>query len=74
MAGLGGYYGQQSKSDRKRQTLCVITYVRILKNETKLILEKYEQTCREQSSGYQYGEGKEKGQDRGKGYKLLCIK
>ena len=43
-----------------------------LKNETELILEKHEQTYREQTSGYQYGEGK--GQGRGKGYKLLYIK
>ena len=74
MAGPGGYYGQKSKSDSERQTLCIITYMWNLKNKEIIILEKHEQTYREQTSGYQYGEGQEKGQGRDKGYKLLYIK
>ena len=52
MAGPGGYYGQKSKSDSERQTLCIITYMWNLKNKEIIILEKHEQTYREQICDY----------------------
>ena len=54
------YYAEWNKSDRERQTLYDITYMRNLKKYNKLVtITKKQQThrYREQTSGYHWGEG-----------------
>ena len=67
MDGLGGYHAKRSKSDRERQILYDMTYMWNLKNKLVNITKK--QTYREQTSGYQRGEERGEGQDRGRGLK-----
>ena len=61
MDGLGGYYAKWNKSDRERQILNLKKYNRLVNIATQ---QKKKQTSRyrEQISGYQWGEGREKGQ------------
>ena len=59
MDGLGGHYVKQNKADRERQILYYITYV-WNQNYNKLVnITKKKEThrYREQTSGYQWGEG-----------------
>ena len=67
--GPGGYYAYWSKSDRERQILYGVTYIWNLKNNQIVNIAKQKQThgYREQASGYQWGEGREEDQDRGRG-------
>ena len=71
MDGPRRHYAQGNKSDRERQILYVITYMQNLKNKTNDIT-KQKQTHRytEQTSGYQWGEGRGEGQDKDRGLKV----
>ena len=67
MDGLGGYYAKWNKPDRERQILYDITYMWNLKKYNKLVnITKKKQThrYREQTSGYQWEEGRGEGQYR----------
>ena len=59
MDGLGGCYAKCNKSDRERQILYDITYMRNLKKYDKLanITKKQIHRYREQTTGYQLGGG-----------------
>ena len=62
MHGLGQYYAKWNKSERERQIQYGITYMWNLKTYNKLVnITKKKQThrYREQTSGYQWGEGRE---------------
>ena len=54
-------------SQRKTNTLCYHLYVESKKNKTNECNKTKTDRCREQTSGYQWGEGREEGQDRGRG-------
>ena len=63
-----GYYAKGNKSDRERQIVYDITYMWNLKNNLVNITKKKQtHRHREQTSGYQGGEGSREGQYRGMG-------
>ena len=54
MDGLGGHYTKGSKSQRKRQTLCDITYMWNLKNTTNCDYNKKEADSQMQRTNEQF--------------------
>ena len=60
MDGLGGHYDKWNKSDRERQILYDITYMWNLENTTNQWIKQKRSwlTHKEQTSGYQWGEGR----------------
>ena len=69
-------YALWNKSDRERQIFYAITYTWNLKNKTNVYNKTEIDSQREQTSCYQWGEGRREGHDKGRGlkHKLLCIK
>ena len=60
MDGLGGHYAKWSRSHRERQILYDMAYVELKKYDKLVNKTKKKQThrYREQTSGYQWGEGR----------------
>ena len=64
MDGLGGHYAEWNKSDRERQILYDITYIdmwNLKRQHMNITKKKQPHRYREQTSGYQWGEGRGEG-------------
>ena len=76
MDGLGGRYAKWNTADRERQILYDITYLQNLKEHNKLVNQTKKnktQRHREQTSGYQWGEGRSGGDLHNKTYSLTIL-
>ena len=76
MDGLGGRYAKWNTSDRERQILYDIAYLQTLKEYNKVVNQTKQnetQRHREQTSGYQWGEGRSGGDLHNKTYSLTIL-